>query len=64
VDVLICGAGTGGTITGIARRIRESNPDAVVVGVDPVGSVLARPEDLNALKEGESTIYKVEGIGE
>lgn len=33
------------------------------MGVDPVGSVLARPDELNVLKEGEGTIYKVEGTG-
>jgi cystathionine beta-synthase len=52
-----------GTITGVARRIREHNPDAFVLGVDPIGSVLARPDTLNVLKDGESLVYKVEGIG-
>ncbi|GAA5861353.1 hypothetical protein JCM8547_006102 [Rhodosporidiobolus lusitaniae] len=63
VDVLVAGAGTGGTISGLAKRLEEVNPSLVAVGVDPVGSVLARPEELNVLKEGESTIYKVEGTG-
>ncbi|GAA6034430.1 hypothetical protein JCM8097_002721 [Rhodosporidiobolus ruineniae] len=63
VDVLFAGAGTGGTITGLARRLREANPEVYVVGVDPVGSVLARPEELNVLEEGQSPIYKVEGTG-
>jgi len=44
---LIAGAGTGGTITGIARKLKEMNPDIVIVGVDPNGSILARPESMN-----------------
>jgi len=63
VDLLIAGAGTGGTISGLSRRVKEHNPDAVVLGVDPRGSILARPEELNALAKGESDMYKVEGIG-
>ncbi len=55
VDMVVIGAGTGGTVTGIAKRIKEHNPKCIVVGVDPVGSILA----------GGNTIgtYKVEGIG-
>lgn len=62
-DVLIAGAGTGGTLTGMSRRLREANENVVIVGIDPRGSVLARPETLNALEKGESDLYKVEGIG-
>jgi cystathionine beta-synthase len=47
LDVLVAGAGTGGTITGIARKLKEHNPNIRVVGVDPVGSILAIPESLN-----------------
>ena len=47
LDVLVAGAGTGGTITGIARKLKEHNPNIKVVGVDPVGSILAVPESLN-----------------
>lgn len=43
----------------MAKRLREANPELVSVGVDPVGSILARPESLNELKEGDSPIYKV-----
>ncbi|GEM06617.1 cystathionine beta-synthase [Rhodotorula toruloides] len=63
VDVIVAGAGTGGTLTGLSKRLREANPELISVGVDPIGSVLARPESLNVLKEGESAIYKVEGTG-
>eukprot|EP00743_Colponemidia_sp_Colp-15_P000310 GILK01000361.1.p1 GENE.GILK01000361.1~~GILK01000361.1.p1 ORF type:complete len:521 (+),score=96.28 GILK01000361.1:144-1565(+) len=59
VDVVVVAAGTGGTITGIARRIKERIPTCKIVGVDPVGSILAQPESLNGPIKG----YKVEGIG-
>ena len=55
VDMIVVGAGTGGTITGIARKIREKCPDAIIVGADPVGSILAGPATVGS--------YKVEGIG-
>jgi cystathionine beta-synthase len=55
VDMVVIGAGTGGTITGVGRRIKESNPEAIVVGADPVGSILAG--------DGEICTYEVEGIG-
>jgi len=60
IDMIVCGAGTGGTITGIARKIKEKCPKAIVIGVDPLGSIIAEPEDLN---ETDSTFYEVEGIG-
>jgi len=52
-------AGTGGTLTGIARKIKERLPNCEIVGVDPVGSILAQPASLN----GPIASYKVEGIG-
>ncbi|KAJ1653897.1 cystathionine beta-synthase [Dispira simplex] len=59
IDMLVAGAGTGGTITGIAKKIKERCPQCIVVGVDPHGSILAQPEELN----GSVTSYQVEGIG-
>ncbi|KAF8940982.1 cystathionine beta-synthase [Dissophora ornata] len=59
VDMLVAGAGTGGTITGIARKLKALCPNVIIVGVDPFGSILAQPESLNTTTEG----YKVEGIG-
>lgn len=61
VDMLVCGAGTGGTISGIAKRLKEHDPKIIVVGVDPEGSLLAQPESLNEKNKLES--YHVEGIG-
>lgn len=59
VDLVVIGAGTGGTLTGIARKLKEKVPNVKIVGVDPVGSILAQPETLN----GPVGSYKVEGIG-
>jgi len=55
VDMVVMGAGTGGTITGVARKLKEANPDCIIVGADPVGSILAGGTDVGT--------YKVEGIG-
>ncbi len=55
LDFLVLTAGTGGTITGAARYVKQHVPQAKIVGVDPVGSILAGP--------GPISSYKVEGIG-
>uniref|UniRef100_A0A8C8S955 Cystathionine beta-synthase n=1 Tax=Pelusios castaneus TaxID=367368 RepID=A0A8C8S955_9SAUR len=60
IDMLVAGAGTGGTITGIARKLKEKCPDCKIVAVDPEGSILAEPEELN---KTDKTTYEVEGIG-
>jgi len=62
LDMIVCTAGTGGTIAGIGRKIKEKVPDCQVVGVDPEGSILAQPEELNKL-DNSSGFYEVEGIG-
>lgn len=55
------GAGTGGTISGTGRYLKERNPGVQVVGVDPVGSVLAPFFRTGTMPEGAP--YKVEGLG-
>ncbi|XP_037380779.1 cystathionine beta-synthase [Talpa occidentalis] len=60
LDMLVASAGTGGTITGIARKLKEKCPGCQIIGVDPEGSILAEPEELN---QTEQTAYEVEGIG-
>merc|ERR1712071_586119 len=51
----------GGTITGIAKKLKEHNPNIIVVGVDPQGSILAEPDNLNDAHRLQP--YEVEGIG-
>src|SRR4051794_3814172 len=52
---LVVGVGTGGTITGTSRYLKERNPDLVVIGADPVGSIYS---------SDEVKPYLVEGVGE
>ncbi len=62
LDVFICSIGTGGTVTGIARYLKEQNPNIQIVGVDPVGSIY-----YDLFHTGKPSIphtYYVEGIGE
>mmetsp|Transcript_9743 Transcript_9743/g.9577 ORF Transcript_9743/g.9577 Transcript_9743/m.9577 type:complete len:505 (-) Transcript_9743:35-1549(-) len=59
IDTIVLGVGTGGTVTGIARFFKDKNPDIKIVGVDPHGSILAEPAELNT-HEGS---YLVEGVG-
>ncbi|XP_073994700.1 cystathionine beta-synthase isoform X1 [Rhodnius prolixus] len=60
LDTVVIGAGTGGTISGVARYLKERLPNVKIVGVDPYGSILAQPAHLN---ETDVTFYEVEGIG-
>jgi len=58
----VAGMGTGGTITGVGRYLKEQNPEVRVIGVDPLGSILYDLHRGNKNAVAES--YKVEGIGE
>ncbi|USN51904.1 MAG: cysteine synthase family protein [Myxococcales bacterium] len=62
LDYLIVGIGTGGTVSGISRYIKERNPKLKVIGVDPVGSIYY--DLFNTGKMGNPHSYLVEGIGE
>jgi cystathionine beta-synthase len=65
VDVWVAGMGTGGTITGAARYLKERNPDLKVVGVDILGSLLYDTWRLgHTPAEPFLKTYKIEGIGE
>jgi cystathionine beta-synthase len=65
VTDIVIGMGTGGTITGIARFMREHDHPVKIVGVDPKGSLLYDAWKQGGSAEGlEATTYKVEGIGE
>ena len=61
IDVVVMAAGTGGTATGVGRKLKEVLPNVKVVAVDPVGSILAVPDQLNDYKRLQG--YQVEGIG-
>jgi cystathionine beta-synthase len=61
ITAVIAGAGTGGTITGIARGLHKHNKDIKIIAADPKGSILALPSALN--DDGANEPYKVEGIG-
>jgi cystathionine beta-synthase len=55
ITAFVAGVGTGGTISGVARYLKERNPEIKIVGADPEGSVLSG---------GSPRPWKVEGIGE
>jgi cystathionine beta-synthase len=55
LDMFVATAGTGGTLSGTAKRLKEAVPGVRIVGVDPEGSILAGPGPIHS--------YKVEGIG-
>ena len=59
---VVVGVGTGGTISGTARFLKEQNPEIRVIGVDPVGSIFV--EMFRTGKRPEPQPYKVEGIGQ
>jgi cystathionine beta-synthase len=56
LDAIVFSVGTGGTISGTARYLRERKPDLLVVGADPEGSIFSQPDNVHP--------YLVEGIGE
>ncbi len=61
VDTVICGIGTGGTISGVGKYLKEKRADIKIVGIEPVGSVFS-----NYLKDGvlaEASDFDIEGIG-
>ncbi|MBU0554054.1 pyridoxal-phosphate dependent enzyme [Myxococcota bacterium] len=62
IDVLVCGLGTGGTITGAGRYLKEQKPEIKLVGIDVVGSVYYDFWKTGQIIEPHS--YLVEGIGE
>lgn len=62
IDVFVAGMGTGGTISGTSRFLKEQNPSMLSVGVDPVGSLYT--EYFRTGNLGPTHGYKVEGVGE
>ena len=60
----VAGIGTAGTISGIAKFLKEKNPQCQVIGVDPEGSIIAKAFKREKWSWSDSHPYKVEGIGE
>src|SRR5437667_10465068 len=58
----VAGMGTGGTISGTGRYLKEKNPKVQVIGADPVGSILKHYHETGQMSEPHP--YKIEGVGE
>ena len=61
VTHFICGAGTGGTVSGVGKYLKEQNPKVRVIAGDPIGSLYTHYHRSRTMGEGHP--YKVEGIG-
>lgn len=59
-----CGVGTGGTMCGVAKYLKEHKPDVVSVGIDTYGSVFKKYKETGIFDENEIFPYLTEGIGE
>src|SRR5207244_6127493 len=62
LDAVVCGVGSGGTLTGLTRFFRKAAPHVAMVLADPAGSILA--DYVKTGKVGEAGSWLVEGIGE
>lgn len=62
LDYYVAGVGTGGTISGTSKFLKEKNPKLQTIGVDPVGSILADYKATGKIVEAHS--YLIEGVGE
>ena len=60
---LVASSGTGGTISGIARFLKEQNPKIKIIGVDAYGSVLKKYHETQEFDEDEIYPYRIEGLG-
>lgn len=63
LDVFIAGIGTGGTICGVGKYLKEKKPDIKIIAVDPVGSIVYDAYKTGKVRTAPKT-YKIEGIGE
>jgi cystathionine beta-synthase len=64
VTHLVCGVGTGGTISGVGRYLKEKNPRIKVWGIDTYGSVFKKYKETGVFDKNEIYPYITEGIGE
>jgi len=60
---LVVASGTGGTISGTGKYLKEQNPNIKVLGVDAIGSVLKKYHETGELDLNEVSPYKIEGLG-
>jgi cystathionine beta-synthase len=60
---LVAASGTGGTISGTAKYLKEQNPDIKILGVDAFGSVLKKFHETGELDPNEIYPYRIEGLG-
>uniref|UniRef100_A0A1S4N1T6 cystathionine beta-synthase n=1 Tax=Pediculus humanus subsp. corporis TaxID=121224 RepID=A0A1S4N1T6_PEDHC len=60
IDGIVAAAGTGGTLTGIGRKIKDKCPTCKIIGADPLGSKMAEPNEIN---ETDVKTFEMEGIG-
>ncbi len=60
---LVACSGTGGTISGISRYLKEQNPDVQVIGIDAYGSVLQKYHETREFDKNEIYPYRIEGLG-
>lgn len=58
----VCGIGTGGTISGVGRFLKEKNPEIKIIGAEPIGSILKHYKETGEITKGSP--YLVEGIGQ
>ena len=60
---LVAASGTGGTISGTGKYLKEQNPNIKILGVDAIGSVLKKYHETGELDLNEAHPYKIEGLG-
>ncbi len=60
---LVASSGTGGTISGCAKYLKEMNPDITIIGVDAYGSVLKKYHETQEFDTNEIYPYRIEGLG-
>ena len=63
VTHVVVASGTGGTISGTGRYLKEQNPNIKILGVDAIGSVLKKYHETGKLDMDEVSPYKIEGLG-
>ncbi|CAM1353571.1 PLP-dependent cysteine synthase family protein [Tenacibaculum insulae] len=63
VTHVVIASGTGGTISGTGKYLKEQNPNVKVLGVDAIGSVLKKYHETGTFDEKEIAAYKIEGLG-